>query len=214
MEVSELLRFYERRGYDGQIGAGVRPALLVIDFSRAFTGGQSDFPGGNFALELAAVVQLAKAARPKAPVIFTTIAYAPDLHDAGLWAKKVPWLQACQLGNRLVDIDPVLAPQDGDSVIVKKYPSAFFGTNLNAQLQDQAVDTLLLTGCTTSVCVRATALDAMQHGYRTLVVRQAVGDFDPAIHALHLADIGARYCDIVELGDALTYLRELPACPE
>ena len=112
--------------------------------------------------------------------------------DAGLWAKKVPWLQECQFGSPLVEIDPALAPQERDRVLVKKYPSAFFGTQLHEDLQREAVDTIILAGCTTSVCVRATALDAMQHGYRTLVVREAVGDFDHAIHALHLADIGAR----------------------
>jgi maleamate amidohydrolase len=211
MEVDDVLRFYDRRGYDGLVGAGLRPALLVIDFSRAFTGGQSEFPGGHFGPQIAAVTELAHAARPHAPVIFTTIGYAPDMHDAGLWAKKVPWLRACQLDGPLVDIDPALAPRPSDIVMVKKYPSAFFGTGLHAMLQAQQIDTLILTGCTTSVCIRATAVDAMQHGYRTLVVRQAVGDFDPAIHALHLADIGARYCDVIEQQDALAHLQAAPA---
>jgi nicotinamidase-related amidase len=213
MDLGTILTFYDQRGYDRSVGCGVRPALLVIDFSRAFTGGRAAFPGGDFASELAAVGRLAEAARPLAPVIFTTIAYAPDMHDAGLWARKVPWLNACQSGSPLVEIDPALEPRVGDTIIVKKYPSAFFGTGLHETLQRQEIDTLILTGCTTSVCVRATALDAMQHGYRTLVVREAVGDFDPAIHALHLADIGARYCDVVGLEDTLTYLRKGIACP-
>jgi nicotinamidase-related amidase len=106
----------------------------------------------------------------------------------------------------MVEIDPVLARQPDEVVMVKKYPSAFFGTDLHAILQAAGVDTLLIAGCTTSVCVRATAIDAMQHGYRPLVVRQAVGDFEPAIHALHLADLDARYADIVELDDATARL--------
>ena len=221
MALHDILEFYRRRGYGHAIGAGSRPALLVIDFSRAFTGGAGAFPGGDFAAELAATARLLAAARPGIPVFFTTIAYAPDLHEAGWWAHKVPWLRTCRSGSPLVAIDPVLDVQPQDQVIVKHYPSAFFGTGLHAALQQQGVDTLLLAGCTTSVCVRASALDAMQHGYRTLVVQEAVGDFDAAIHTLHLADIGARYCDVVALDDMLTYLRDrrrapatvAPACP-
>jgi nicotinamidase-related amidase len=205
--LSQILAFYQRRGYRTRIGAGERCALLVIDFSCAFTGGTTEFPGGDFAAELAATQRLLQAARAQqVPIVFTTIAYAPDMHDAGLWAVKVPWLQACQLDSAMVEIDPVLARQPDEVVMVKKYPSAFFGTDLHAILQAAGVDTLLIAGCTTSVCVRATAIDAMQHGYRPLVVRQAVGDFEPAIHALHLADLDARYADIVELDDATARL--------
>ena len=209
MELAEILRFYDRRGYGNTIEAGLRPAVVVIDFSRAFTQGGGDFPGGNFDAELAATAAILKAARPATPVIFTTIAYAADMRDAGLWAAKVPWLAACRAGSPLVGIDPRLAPRDGETVLAKKYPSAFFGTRLHEMLQTRGVDTLIVTGCTTSVCVRATVLDAMQHGYRTRVVRQAVGDFEPAIHALHLADIGARYGDIVELPETLAYLQSV-----
>jgi len=213
MQLDDVLRFYDKRGYNHAVGAGACPALLVIDFSRAFTGGRSAFPGGDFATQLAATRRLAEAARPHAPVIFTTIAYGADMHDAGLWAKKVPWLHACQAGSPLVEIDPALAPQPADITIVKKYPSALFGTGLHETLQKRGIDTLILAGCTTSVCVRATAIDAMQHGYRTLVVREAVGDFDAAVHAVHLADVGARYADVVGLEDALAYLRIVAACP-
>jgi nicotinamidase-related amidase len=102
-----------------------------------------------------------------------------------------------------VEIDPVLARQPSKPVIVKKFPSAFFATDLHARLQQARVDTLLIAGCKTSLCVRATALDAMQHGYRPLVVREAVGDFDAAIHELHLADLDARYADVIGLDQAM-----------
>ena len=88
-------------------------------------------------------------------------------------------------------------------MIVKKFPSAFFGTDLHARLQQACVDTVLIAGCTTSVCVRATTLDAMQHGYRPLVVREAIGEFDAAINELHLADLDARYADVIGLDQAI-----------
>ena len=200
--VAPILAFYRTRGYTARLGPGARCAILVIDFSNAFTRGAAGFPGGSFTDALTATRQLLDQARAAAaslrpPIIFTTIAYAPDMHDAGLWAVKVPWLRTCQLNDSAVDIDPVLARQPDEPIIVKKFPSAFFGTDLHARLQLARIDTVMIAGCTTSVCVRATALDAMQHGYRPLVVRDAVGEFDPAIHELHLADLDARYADVI-----------------
>ena len=208
MELQQILAFYTQRGYRHSVGPGVRPALIVIDFSKAFTSGKSEFPGGQFAAEVAATRQLIEAMRARHPVIYTTIAYAPDLEDAGYWAHKVPWLAACRQGSPLVDIEPALGALPSEPVITKKYPSAFFGTDLHRMLQRDGVDTLLIAGCTTSVCVRATALDAMQHGYRPILVREAVGDFHPAIHALHLADVGARYGDVMGLQEVLAYVRQ------
>ena len=144
------------------------------------------------------------------PVFFTTIAYAPDMRDAGLWAVKVPWLRTCQVNSEAVAIDPSLARAPDEPVIVKKFPSAFFGTDLHAQLQRASIDTLMIAGCTTSVCVRATALDAMQHGYRPLVVRDAVGDFDAAINELHLADLDARYADVIGMDQAMAAIAAGP----
>jgi len=214
MELHQILDFYAQRGYAHSVGFGVRPALIVIDFSKAFTSGRTEFPGGQFAAEMVATRQLIRAMRPRHPVIYTTIAYEPDLKDAGYWAHKVPWLAACRQDSPLVEIDPTLEPQPTEPVIVKKYPSAFFGTDLHQMLQRDGIDTLLIAGCTTSVCVRATAVDAMQHGYRPILVREAVGDFHPAIHALHLADVGARYADVMALDDVLAHLRQgVPSCP-
>jgi nicotinamidase-related amidase len=206
MRLSDILDFYGARGYGHAVGVGCRPALIVIDFSKAFTSGQTEFPGGRFESELDATRQLIDAMRPDWPVIYTTIAYQDDMTDAGFWVHKVPWLAACRLGSTLVEIDPIIQPRPSEPVIVKKYPSAFFGTDLHALLQRNGIDTLLIAGCTTSVCVRATALDAMQHGYRAILVQEAVGDFHPAIHALHLADVGSRYADVIPLAEALQYL--------
>jgi maleamate amidohydrolase len=207
-QVEDVLRFYDQRGYQARIGPGRAPALIVIDFSRAFTEGPSAFPGGDFSAPIAQTRRLLDAARGRAPVIFTTIAYRRDLQDAGFWGVKVPWLEHCPLGDPMVEIDERLARRDDEPLIVKKYPSAFFGTDLHARLQARGVDTLIITGCTTSVCVRATTLDAMQHGYRPLVAAEGVGDFNADLHALHLKDLDARYADVMPVDALLDHLRQ------
>ena len=150
--LQQILEFYRTRGYAARLGAGARCAIVVIDFSCAFTRGAAGFPGGDFADALAATRRLLDFGRGRVPIIFTTIAYEPDMHDAGLWAVKVPWLRTCQIDDVAVEIDPVLARQPTEPVIVKKFPSAFFGTDLHARLQQACVDTVLIAGCTTSVC--------------------------------------------------------------
>jgi len=202
MSVGDILAFYTQRGYGHRIGMGQRPAIIVIDFSCAFTQA-GDFPGGNFDAELRQTRRLLDAARGRFPIVYTTIAYEPHLRDAGFWKVKVPWLAHCKLGSQAVEIDAALGATPGEAVIVKKFPSAFHGTDLDARLRRDDIDTLIITGCTTSVCVRATALDAMQHGYRALVGREAVGDFNAAVHAVHLTDIGARYADVVGVTELL-----------
>jgi maleamate amidohydrolase len=206
--VADVLRFYKERGYDRRVGFGKRPAILVIDFSRAFTGGRSDFPGGEFSREIAQTMRMLNVARKSRaiPVMFTTIAYDDPLRDAGLWGKKVPWLEHCRAGTPMVEIDPALAVQPGEPVIVKKFPSAFYGTALEQMLARQGVDTLILAGCTTSVCVRATAIDAMQRGFRTILAMEAVGEFDASLHALHLTDLDSRYADVVPVDEVVAYL--------
>jgi nicotinamidase-related amidase len=207
----DILRFYDARGYRNSVGKGQRPAIVVVDFSNAFTRGASQCPGGDFANETAQTRRLLAVARELGlPVFFTTIAYADPEKESGLWGKKVPWLSCCKLGSDAVAIDTVLDPRPDEAVIVKKFPSAFFETNLQDQLHALGVDTIVLAGCTTSVCVRATAVDAMQRNFRTLVAAGAVGDFDPALHAVHLRDIDARYADVMSVDDLLAYFQSLP----
>lgn len=207
--LDRVLDFYADRGYRHRVGPGERPAVLVIDWSRAFTESAGAFPGADFGPELAATRRLLDTARGRAPVFFTTIAYAPDMRDAGLWVIKVPWLRTCQLGSPAVEIDAALARGAGERVIVKKFPSAFHGTGLDQELRALGVDTLIVAGCTTSVCVRATVVDALQHGYRVLVAADAVGDFVPELHRLHLADLDARYADVTPIDEVLAYLQRV-----
>lgn len=202
----DILNFYDSRGYRHTVGTGKRAAVVVIDFSNAFTRGASRFPGGDFAAEIAATRRLIDGARDAClPVIYTTIAYDDPKVESGFWGKKVPWLSHCRSGSDAVAIDAELAPRPDETVLVKKFPSAFFGTDLHSRLVGEGVDTLIVSGCTTSVCVRATVVDSMQHGYHTLVAREAVGDFNEALHAVHLRDMDARYADVVGIDEILNY---------
>lgn len=204
-----LLDFYRARGYEHDLGPGLRPAVVVIDFSLAFTRGADGFPGGGFDGELAETARLLRAARGRCPVIFTTIAYHDEMYDAGFWAIKVPWLNRCVAGSDAVEIDPRLKVEDEDIVLVKKNPSALYETGMVGILNARGIDTLIIAGCTTSVCVRATAVDAMQHGYRPLIAREAVGDFVPEIHEIHMLDIGSRYADVRSVDEICNYLDAL-----
>lgn len=206
---ADLLDFYGERGYRYRVGMGQHPALIVIDFSYGFTASADDFPGRDFAAELAAARRLLDAARGRFPVFLTTIAYENPARDGGLWAKKVPWLLRFERGAQSVQIDDALGRHPADVLIEKPAPSSFHRTDLDERLRAAGVDTLIIAGCTTSVCVRATAVDAMQHGYRAIVAREAVGDFNPQLHEVHLRDLDARYADVAPVADILAHLATL-----
>jgi nicotinamidase-related amidase len=213
--IDQLLSFYTDRGYSSRVGPGKRPALIVIDFSLAFTGGKSDFPGGRFDNEVMQALRLADAFREAAlPVLFTTIAYEDPVKESGWWGVKVPWLHHCKMDSPLVNIDSRLQRRDDEPVIVKRFPSSFFHTDLDDRLKQQGCDTLVIAGCTTSVCVRATALDAMQHGYRAILAAEAIGEFDPGIHELNLKDLDSRYADAVGVTDLIRYVGSIAAANE
>jgi nicotinamidase-related amidase len=198
---------YERKGFAARSGYGRTPALLIVDFIKGFTDPKSPL-GGDFAWELNATRQLQEAfRRGKLPIVYTTIAYAEDMHDAGVFVKKVPSLAILQRGSPLTEIDPRIEPRPGEKIIEKKYASSFFGTNLDMELRLLGVDTVILAGCTTCGCIRASAIDSLQYGYHTIVVREAVGDRAAGPHEANLFDIDAKYGDVVDLADALDYLR-------
>ncbi|HYM01908.1 MAG TPA: N-carbamoylsarcosine amidohydrolase [Stellaceae bacterium] len=202
---------YERKGFAGRSGYGRRPVLLVVDFINAFTDPATPL-GGNFASELNATRQLQEAFRRAGlPIVYTTIAYAPDLRDGGLFIKKVPSLAILQKGSPLIEVDERIRPAPGERIVEKKYASAFFGTDLDGHLRALGVDTVVMAGCTTSGCIRASAIDSLQYGYHTIVVRDAVGDRAPGPHEANLFDIDAKYADVVSLWDALDYLRAFGA---
>jgi maleamate amidohydrolase len=199
--------FYQKRGLAGRVGFGKRPALLIVDFIVGFTDLSSPL-ALNLDSEVEATRRLLEVAREKRiPIFFTTIEYDEGYRDAGVFIKKIPSLSVLQKGSRMTEVDERIRPRPGEHVISKKYASAFFGTSLASTLTASRCDTVLITGCTTSGCVRASAVDSCQYGFHTIVVREAVGDRAQGPHEANLFDIDAKYGDVVSLSEALEYLK-------
>jgi nicotinamidase-related amidase len=200
--------FFKARGFGIKIGFGERPALIVIDMLKGFTDPAMPL-GANLDAQIEAQQPLLKVAHERdIPVIFSTVIYTDaDLKDAGLWGIKMKGSLTLKAGTEAVKVDPRLEMKPSDSLLVKKYASCFFGTDLVPRLMNQRVDTLVIAGCTTSGCVRATAVDAVQNGFRPMVVREAVGDRSQAAHEQSLFDLNAKYADVVGLDETLQYLK-------
>ncbi len=210
-DYDHLAADYRQHGLAGRVGFGQSPALLVIDFIKAYTTPGSPLyaaPGVPDAVR--ASQPLLTAARAAAiPIIFTTVVYASDGRDGGIFVQKVPALRQLTHDSPLVAIVDELRPQPNELVIEKKYASAFFGTHLAATLTAMRVDTLIMVGCSTSGCIRASAVDGMQHGFRVIIPRECVGDRAPEPHLANLFDIDSKYGDVVSLAEVLTYLTRL-----
>jgi nicotinamidase-related amidase len=197
---------YGDREFGGSVGLGEKPALLVIDLVNAFTDPESDL-GADVSGVLDRTARLLEAFRAAdLPRYFTTVAFEESYGDAGRFIEKVPALRELRLGSEAVEVDDRVAPVGDERVILKKYASAFFGTDLETELTTHRVDTLVLAGVTTSGCVRATAVDSLQHGYRTIVPADAVGDRAEGPHRANLFDIDAKYGDVVATDDVLDHL--------
>ena len=197
--------------FDGRIPFGQRPALVIVDVVMAYLDPASLlYAGVDDAL--ASNERLAAAARIAGiPVIFTNVSFVKGGADGGLFFRKVPALKAFEEGSPLGAFPPTLQPQDGDLVITKRYASAFFATHLASTLTALHVDTVLITGFSTSGCVRATALDAMQHGFAPFVVREGCGDRHPGPHEANLFDLQAKYAEVISEDEAVAHLRALGA---
>lgn len=213
MSDEQAERVYAAARIGLNLARGSRPAVLIVDFSCGFTDPASPL-GADLTPQVEATKRLLHAARAKGlPVIFTTIGFEPSLKDAGLWLQKMPALAELQIGGRWVDIDPRLEPRRNETIVLKKGASAFFGTNLPAILVTAQADSAILCGASTSGCIRASAIDLMQHGYPTLLPRECVGDRARAPHEANLFDIGAKYADVVSLEETLAHIEGLPAPP-
>lgn len=197
------------RGFGGRGGFGHRPALAVIDMTLGFTD-----PESPLACDLEGPVSeiqklLGAARQAEIPIVFTTVAYREsDRLTAAAFIDKVPALLTLEAGTRWAEIDPRLAPREVEPVLNKLFASAFFGTGLSSLLTAAGVDTLIITGASTSGCVRATVVDALQYGFRPVVPREAVGDRNEQAHETNLYDIDAKYGDVVAVRNALEYLEE------
>ena len=199
---------YAAGGFGSGLQPGRRPALLVIDFVRAYLVEGSPLYAGAEPARAAAQTLLAAARSAGIPVLHTNVQYQPGGRDGGVFFRKVPALACFEAGARpdLAAFAAGLEPIAGESVITKQYASAFFGTSLASTLTALGVDTVLIAGVSTSGCVRATAVDACQHGFIPLVVRDAVGDRHPTPHEANLFDLQAKYAEVVGLQTVLTYL--------
>lgn len=209
--VSREQAFFRERGFGLSIGFGRRPAVLVVDMIQAFTD-----PGAMLGADLDAQIAstktlLASARAAGLPVIYSTVSYEDaDFKDAGIWALKQKGVMTLRAGTQAVELDRRLQRLAGEGLLVKKYASCFFGTDLTSRLLSRGVDTLLLAGCTTSGCVRASAVDALQTGFRPMVVRECVGDRSQAAHDQSLFDLQAKYADVVALDETCRYIEQLP----
>lgn len=195
-----LQRNYARDGaFGAALGLGRRQALLMVDFAQAYF-----VPGSPLFAECPQVVPRAQALLRWARglgllVCHTRVEFRPDGLDGGVFFRKLPALKAFCAGNPLGEVVPELAPAAGEPVITKQYASAFFGTSLASMLLAQGVDCVLIAGMSTSGCVRASAVDAMQHGFIPVVVRDACGDRHAAPHEANLFDLQAKYADVLDL---------------
>ena len=200
--------FFRQRGFGIRMGFGERPALIVIDMINGFTDPAMPL-GANLDSQIAAQKPLLEVAHERAvPVLFSTVVYEEaDIKDAGIWALKQTGPRTLTAGSEAVKVDARLDMRPSDILLVKKYASCFFGTDLVSRLMSQQIDTLIITGCTTSGCVRATAVDAVQNGVRPMVVREAVGDRSVSAHEQSLFDLNAKYADVVSLDETVQYLK-------
>ena len=194
--------------FTGRLGFGARPALVVVDMVRAYTEPRfALYAGGHVDGVVASIVALLDAARTaRIPIIFTGVRYEPGGTDGGVFFRKVPPLELFVGESEAGALVDALHRQPDEPLLLKQYPSAFFGTSLDARLRAEAIDTVILAGVSTSGCVRASATDAMQLGYVPIVVREAVGDRGQAAHDANLFDIDAKIGDVVALADVLAHL--------
>jgi maleamate amidohydrolase len=197
---------YKKQQFGQKTGIGKVPALLVIDFVNGFHD-PDILGGGNIPQAVQATRPLLDFCRSRRmPVIFTRIVYAEDGSDASLWCRKVPRLASLTETAPASQVVDALAPISGEVVLRKTQASAFFGTHLNAVLIAKGVDTLIVTGCTTSGCVRASVIDAMSYNYRTVVVTDCVGDRALGPHDANLFDMGQKYSDLMSGAEVMATL--------
>lgn len=195
-----------RKAYDNRIGFGRNPALILIDFVEAYFDPDCELYA-DVDDTLAAALTLRDAAREAGiPVIYTNVVYDEGGANGGRFFQKARPLRNFVRGNPMGAWPKGLEPAANEMVISKQYPSAFFGTSLAATLTSLGIDTLLITGLTTSGCIRASCVDCCSHGFIPIVVREAVGDRHPAPHEANLFDMNAKYADVVGLDEAIDYL--------
>lgn len=202
-DARDLAADYRGSGFGVSLGCGAAPGVLVVDVVRAYLvdGSPLRAPVEDAVAASGTLIETARAAG--LPVLFTRVSYRPGGADGGLFRRKIPALRVFEEGSPLGDFAEGAVPLPSETVVTKQYASSFHGTSLASTLTASGVDTLLICGLTTSGCVRATATDALQHGFRPLVVDDACGDRDRRLHEANLLDLEAKYADVLSLDQAL-----------
>ena len=197
--------------WDGRVGFGNKAAYLSIDFMLGYVTEDAALYAPGVVSAVKAAQQTLHAARSQNQlIIHTNIRYqAERFLDGGIWLQKAPVMKDMVEGNPLAEFCPEVAPNCDELVISKQYPSAFFGTTLAPTLRAQGIDTIVLSGCSTSGCIRASAVDGLQHGFRVIVLEDCVGDRHPAPHEANLFDIDSKYGDVISSADYIAYLDAL-----
>lgn len=200
---------YAAAGFGETLVPGNKPVLLLVDFARAYFDRASPLYAGVEAARSSAA-RLHVAARAAGILCaFTRVEYSSDGHEGGVFYRKIAALKSFERGNPLGDFTPELTPLICDEVVTKHYPSAFFGTGLAEHLHARGIDTVVITGLTTSGCIRASAVDALCHGFVPLIVTDAVGDRDARVQEANLFDLAAKTADLVSEAQALAYFSGL-----
>lgn len=192
---------YEESGITGDIGFGDSPAIVVIDLQTAFTDPACSL-GSDLDETVEANADLLETAREHdVPIYFTRCVYRDDARDGAIFAEKIPSTAELTRDSEWLEIDPRLGPSDSDHIVEKQQPSGFFDTELDTMLTYEGIDTTVITGATTSGCVRATVVDACSHGYRPIVPEECVGDRAEDPHEANLFDMDSKYADVMDLED-------------
>ncbi|KJF18270.1 isochorismatase family protein [Acidithrix ferrooxidans] len=200
---------YQKAGFNGTVGFGNTPAIIVIDLVSAYLREGSPL-FGDYQSVVAHSNEIIDAARSHGVlVVFTKVEYQNDGLDGGLFWKKVPSLSAFLRGSQYCEFTQEIKPLPGDLILTKQYASAFYGTSLSATLNASNIDTTIFCGVSTSGCVRASATDAISMGFHSIVARDGVGDRSPQIQEANLFDLNAKYADVVTTPEILKYLSSL-----
>ncbi len=193
---------------NNHLGLAAKPALLLVDMINGFTDPECPL-GTDCPDVVAANCQLVAAFRDSGlPIFFTAVVYHNE-QQAKVFRRKVPTLNILRPDSHWVQIDSALERRDNEPLIEKQWASAFHKTNLDLQLRELGVDSLVVTGLTTSGCVRASAVDSLQNDYQVVVAAEAVGDRNPEAHAASLFDLDAKYADVQKVAEIISYLRRL-----
>jgi nicotinamidase-related amidase len=211
LAIEEAERFYATIGFGARTGFGRRPALLIIDCNHG-CGDPSVSPMAiSMDAEIKNIRRLLDVARAKqVPVVHTTVVYTEEqFRDGGWFVKKIPTLEVLRPGSKEAQIVPELAPRPGELVLEKRFPSGFYGTNLHSYLTRCEVDTVVVTGNSTSGCVRATVIDAVSAGFRVVIPRQCVADRVALSHVVNLFDMDAKYGDVMDVDAVLSHLQSI-----